>query len=175
MPRRQKELPELWNGHTPPEDVEEAGRAINMSICESACRFGPQDAQGFGIARRGCGDVWARVKDRALLYDTVHPEAWPYVCGLGPNPPEGDGQRCLWLLAAAWRAMTWLDQEELTQKQLHMIRNLVTNLKAGVASLPSGFALDAEAQLREDESERAKPPGPKLVPAKAKKKDLLPN
>jgi len=168
VPKKSNSLAELWKAHTPPPDPEEAGIAINVAICDAVARLEEQDAEGIGIARRGCGDVWSRVKDRALLVEVVHQGTWERVRKLGPETPKLDQERCLWLLAAAWRVMAWLDRETLTQKQLHKVRSIVTNLKSGVSSLPSGFAIEAELQLREDEYERAKPPGPKMVPSKAK-------
>ena len=175
MPKKTSSLAELWKAHTPPSDPEEAGIAIHVAICDAVSRLDEQDADGIGIARRGCGDVWSRVKDRALLVEVVHQGTWERVRKLGPETPKLDHERCLWLLAATWRVMTWLDRETLNQKQLHKVRTIVTNLKSAVTSLPSGFAIEAEEQLREDERERAKPAGPKMVPAKAKKEDLIPN
>lgn len=164
--QKRKFLRDLWLACAlPPEELEQVGRDINMSICKSV--FADSDTKDHGMARRGCGDVWARVKDRALLYATVEEKAWKRVRKLGPRPPKGDGDRCLWLLAAAWRAVRWLDGEKLSQQQLFMVRRFVTNLKGGVASLPSGFVIEAEARLREDELERSKPAGPEFAPAQA--------
>lgn len=162
-------MSELWGKFPPPRSLERTGRDINMSICRAANRRGPRYTQHHGYARRGCGDVWARVKNNALLYATVHLKAWDRMRVHKDTPPVDDGDRCLWLLAAAWRAVKWLDTQDLTQEQVIEIRRLVTHLKAGVSSLPAGFAIDVEEQLREDELERAKPPGPKMRPSKAKK------
>lgn len=172
MSNEHSSLSELWGKHRPPATAEKAGHDINMSVCRAAGRTGKRYGQHQGLARRGCGELWGRVKNNALLYTAVHPEAWERVRLHGHQPPVLDGDRCLWLLAAAWRVVQWLDSEDLTQAQVIALRTTVTNLKAGVTSLPTGFAIEAEEQLREDERERAKPAGPDLVPAKAKKTDL---
>ncbi len=170
---KHKDPVDLWPNHIPPEDLEQAGHDINMSICRAALDQGETNTRFYGIARRGCGDVWSRVKNSALLYDTVQPDAWERVRKLGPKPPEDDGDRCLWLLAAAWRAIQWLDNEKLVQQQLNMIRRFVTNLKSGVSSLPNGFVLEAEKTLHQDENERNKPKGPKPQRSRMKKTNFV--
>lgn len=161
-------IAELWTKCRPPSTPEKTGYEINLSICKSAGRFGSRYGEHHGLARRGCGDVWSRVKNNALLYATVHSDAWERIRLHKHTPPTDNGDRCLWLLAAAWRAVKWLDTEDLTQQQVICLRKFVTNLKAGVSSLPAGFAIDAEERLREDELERSKPAGPKMKPTKSK-------
>ena len=154
-------LARLWDKHVPPRDIEKVLDDIHRSVCDSMLHVNQMERK---VVRRGAASIASKLEDSALLVAAVKPKAWGRVRKLKIDKvPKDHGLRCQWLLAAAWRAARWLDKEPLTEAELKAVRSLVTDGKAAASSIPSGFRIDAEEVLRNDEEERSKVPGPELV------------
>ena len=102
-----RSLERLWAAHTPPENVEEVFDDVHRAICRSMVETCCQDRKG---PRRGAAQMANQLEHSALLVVATQPKLWLDARSLGLSDCPADHRlRCLWLLAAAWRFVRWLD------------------------------------------------------------------